>query len=52
MPAHGTETEFELTTIERLKGQFGPDSYTHGSELDREPGEVVLRDVLRRNLAE
>lgn len=51
MPAHGTETEFELTTIQRLKGQFGPDSYTHGCELDRESTEVVLRDVLRQNLA-
>ncbi len=44
----GTESEFEETTIERLK-LLG---YTHqrGAELDRAPDEVVLRDVLRANL--
>ncbi len=50
MPSHrGTETDFELTTIERLEGQ----GYTHllGLELDRPHDEVVLRDVLRGNLA-
>ena len=51
MPHHGTETEFELTTIERLKQLYGEDAYCHGSELDREPSEVVLRDVMRRTLA-
>ena len=49
MPSRGTETEFELTTIERLERQ-GYD-YIHGSELEREPHEVVLRDRLKANLA-
>ncbi|WP_291162141.1 type I restriction endonuclease subunit R [Gemmatimonas sp. UBA7669] len=45
----GTETDFERTTIERLE-QVG---YTHlwGLELDRPPEQVVLRDILRGNLA-
>lgn len=50
MPAHrGTESDFELTTIERLEAR----GYTHllGPELDRAPDEVVLRSVLRSNLA-
>jgi type I restriction enzyme R subunit len=50
MPSHrGTETDFELTTIERLEQQ----GYEHllGLELDRLQDEVVLHDVLRRNLA-
>jgi type I restriction enzyme R subunit len=50
MPPHrGTETDFELTTIQRLEGQ----GYVHlpGLELDRPRDEVVLRDVLRANLA-
>ena len=50
MPHRGTETQFELTTIERLEGQgyaqlFGPD-------LARQHEEVVLRNVLRVSLAE
>src|SRR4051812_10051843 len=48
MPHHGTETDFELTTIERLKRLDY--SYCHGSDLVREHAEVVLRDVLRRSL--
>ncbi len=48
MPHRGTETDFELTTIERLIGQDY--DYIHGSELVREPAEVVLRDRLRDNL--
>ena len=48
MPHRGTETEFELTTIERLD-RLDYD-YVHGSELDREPQEAVLRDRLRANL--
>lgn len=45
----GTETDFERTTIKRLE-QVG---YTHlwGLELDRPPEQVVLRDILRGNLA-
>jgi type I restriction enzyme, R subunit len=43
---HGTETEFELTSIERLK-LLG---YQHvfGMEIDRSHEEVVLKDVLRK----
>ncbi|HIJ80332.1 MAG TPA: type I restriction endonuclease subunit R [Desulfuromonadales bacterium] len=50
MPTHrGTETTFELTTIERLEQQ----GYTYqlGLEMDRPHDEVVFRDVLRANLA-
>ncbi|BEH09893.1 type I restriction endonuclease subunit R [Geobacter sulfurreducens subsp. ethanolicus] len=45
----GTETTFELTTIERLEQQ----GYTHllGLELERPHDEVVLKDLLRANLA-
>lgn len=49
MPHRGTETDFELTTIERLE-ELGY-GYSHGSDLSRVPTEVVLRDVLRRSLA-
>ena len=44
----GTETTFELTTIERLEQQ----GYKHllGPELDRAHNEVVLKDLLRANL--
>ncbi|MCX6141860.1 MAG: HsdR family type I site-specific deoxyribonuclease [Ignavibacteriales bacterium] len=48
MPHRGTETEFELTTIERIE-RLGY-GYIHGEELDRPHEEVVLRDVLRRVL--
>ena len=48
MPHRGTETEFELTTIERLE-QNGC-AYCHGSELVRDLDEVVQRDVFRRLL--
>lgn len=49
MPHRGTETDFELTTVERLEQQ----GYAHvlGLELERPQDEVVLRDVLRANLA-
>lgn len=45
---HGTETEFELTTIERLKGL----GYKHliGMEIQRQADEVVLKDLLRDSL--
>ena len=46
----GTETEFELTTIERLEGLEY--LYQHGSELDRPPDEVVLESELRRFLVD
>jgi len=44
----GTETTFELTTIERLEQQ----GYKHllGLELERPHEEVVLKDLLRANL--
>ncbi|MGA2107123.1 MAG: type I restriction endonuclease subunit R [Syntrophorhabdales bacterium] len=51
MPGHrGTETTFELTTIERLEQQ----GYKHllGPELERPADEVVLKELLRANLAE
>ena len=50
MPHRGTETQFELTTIERLEGQ----GYIHrfGPDLARPHEEVVLRDVLRASLAD
>lgn len=49
MPSRGTETEFELTTIERLE-RLG---YTHlrGGSIERELDEVVLTDRLRASLA-
>ncbi len=51
MPAHhGTESEFEATTIERLK-LLGYE-HTHGTDLVRPLDEVVLLDVLRESLAE
>lgn len=49
MPSRGTETEFELTTIQRLE-RLGY-GYAHGEELDRPREEVVLKEVLRRELA-
>jgi type I restriction enzyme R subunit len=49
MPRRGTETEFELTTIDRL--ELLKYRYIHGEELDRPHEEVVLRDVLRGSLA-
>lgn len=50
MTAHrGTESDFELTVIERLEAL----GYRHvqGQHLDRPLGEVVLRDRLRALLA-
>ena len=45
MSSRGTETEFELTTIERLeKLEY---EYNHGEELERPKDEVVLKDALR-----
>lgn len=49
MPKHGTETQFELTTIERLQ-QLGY-RYVSGPDLERPLGEVVLHDRLRAQLA-
>ncbi len=50
MPHRGTESDFELTTIERLE-RLG---YQHvlGPDLERPHEEVVFKDVLRANLAE
>src|SRR2546429_9793041 len=49
MPHRGTETEFELTTIERLEGlEYG---YSHGEDLQRPREEVVLKERLRKELA-
>ena len=48
MPRRGTESEFELTTIDRLELQGY--EYCHGIELDRSKDEVVLRDRLRSSL--
>jgi type I restriction enzyme R subunit len=44
----GTESQFELTTIERLE-RLGY-TFQAGADLVRLPGEVVLRDVLRASL--
>jgi len=48
MARHGSETDVEWTTIERMVRQ----GYTHihGEELIRPLEEVVLRDMLRENL--
>src|ERR1039457_3980696 len=45
---HGTETEFELTTIERLKAL----DYKHlfGMEIVRPQDEVALKDLLKTSL--
>jgi hypothetical protein len=45
---HGTETEFELTTIERLE-RLGY-RWAAGEDLQRPRDEVVLRDTLRESL--
>jgi len=51
MPGHrGTETTFELTTIERLE-QLGY-AFQAGPDIERPDDEVVLRDVLRATLAD
>ena len=47
--SHGCESDHELATIDRLK-LLGY-THVHGSDLDRSPDEVVLRPVLRANLA-
>ena len=44
----GTESQFELTTIERLE-RLGY-RFLPGPDLTRAPDEVVLRDVLRASL--
>ncbi len=49
MPRHGTESELELTTIERLVA-LGY-AYQHGSELARAPEQVVLLSRLEASLA-
>ncbi|MGD9588734.1 MAG: type I restriction endonuclease subunit R [Pyrinomonadaceae bacterium] len=49
MGHRGTETDFELTTIERLEGQGYV--YVHGEEFERPHEEVVLRDRLCQFLA-
>ena len=48
--SHGTESEFESTTIERLR-LLGYE-HTHATDLVRPLDEVVLLDVLRESLAE
>ena len=50
MPHRGTETEFELTTIQRIE-QLGY-TYVHGSDLDRPFDEVVLQGHLRAQLVQ
>ncbi len=46
---HGTETEFELTTLKRLEALgYRP---VFGMDLPRPPEQVVLKDVLRTWLA-
>src|SRR5437867_6601871 len=49
MPHRGTETEFELTTIERLERLDY--RYSHGEDLQRLREEVVLKETLRNELA-
>ncbi|MCA9296069.1 MAG: type I restriction endonuclease subunit R, partial [Phycisphaerales bacterium] len=49
MPGRGTETEFELATIDRLVG-LGY-SHIHASDLTREPQDVILHDLLARSIA-
>lgn len=44
----GNESTFEASTVERLK-LLGYE-YAYGPELDRDPAQVVLADVLRDNL--
>lgn len=51
MSHSGTESEFELTTIDRLKQLYGDQAYCHGSDLERDASEVVLIDILRRSLS-
>ena len=46
--SHGTESEFEETTIERLKALGW--EHTHGTDLVRSNDEVVLPEVLREFL--
>jgi type I restriction enzyme, R subunit len=50
MAGRGSETEFELTTIERLIQQEF--DYTHGEEIERPHDEVVLRVILKDKLVE
>ncbi len=47
---HGSESEFEHTTIERLKRLDY--AHTHGTDLNRPLDEVVLHGVLRKSLSE
>ena len=49
MSHRGTESTFELTTIERLEQLDYV--YHSGPDIDRPQDEVVLKDVLRANLA-
>ena len=49
MSHRGTESQFELTTIERLE-QLGY-RWLPGPDIEREPDDVILRDVLRASLA-
>jgi type I restriction enzyme, R subunit len=49
MAHRGTETDFELTTIERLE-RLGY-AHVHGEEIERPHEEVVLKDRLRAYLA-
>lgn len=48
MSRHGSESEFELTTIDRITG-LGY-RYAPGEDLTRQPEEVVLQDILRAEL--
>ena len=42
MAFHGSESQFELTTIERLRA-LGYE-HIHGSEIDRDHTEIVLTE--------
>ncbi len=50
MPNTGTESQFEETTIDRLK-RLGY-RYQYGGDIEREPHTVVLPDVLRHYLSQ
>jgi type I restriction enzyme R subunit len=48
MGKHGTETEFELTTLKRLETlQY---NYSPGEDLQRSHQDVVLKDILKQEL--
>ena len=46
MPNQGTESQFEATTIDRLRA-LGGYRYQYGGEIERDLREVVMTDWLR-----